>query len=368
MTSRDERIRIAIAEQASEWFVANDESALGAEDAAALVAWFRASPANVKEFLDVTAVARDLHALGTDPDYSVDALVARARADTDIPVRSLASRTSAHTNELPVPRWRFAAVTLAAVLVASLGWLLWDLRLNTPSGAIAEGAALQFQTRHGEQRSFHLPDKSVLHLNTDSAVTVRYGDTERLVVLNSGEAAFDVAHEAKRTFRVLAGTVEIVDRGTSFNVRLNADSTVVTVVEGQVAVVPTPGRRDPQRPVFLIPDQHVRAIEGVLLIANQQVSVTEGQWPVTPSPVDGQRVTAWLHRQIVFDHEPLERVAAEINRYSLKPITIADPALRNLEVSGIFSTDDAEEFVAFLRSLENVRVEVTATEIRVSQK
>jgi ferric-dicitrate binding protein FerR (iron transport regulator) len=29
-----------------------------------------------------------------------------------------------------------------------------------------------------------------------------------------------------------------------------------------------------------------------------------------------QRTTAWLRRDIVFDHEPLEHVAAECNRYT----------------------------------------------------
>jgi len=103
----------------------------------------------------------------------------------------------------------------------------------------------------------------------------------------------------------------------------------------------------------------------VQLGADQQVVVTEGEWPATPIAVDAQRTTAWLHRQISFDHEPLERVAAEYNRYSSKPIEIATPALRSLLVSGVFATDDSDAFVAFLRSLKGVRVEVTETQIRV---
>jgi transmembrane sensor len=94
--------------------------------------------------------------------------------------------------------------------------------------------------------------------------------------------------------------------------------------------------------------------------------VSEGEWPATPASVDSQRATAWLRREIVFDHEPLEHVAAEYNRYSAKPIEIATPALRNLQISGVFATDDTEAFVAFLRSLKGVRVEVTETRIRVS--
>jgi len=89
---------------------------------------------------------------------------------------------------------------------------------------------------------------------------------------------------------------------------------------------------------------------------------------VAPTAVDSQRTTSWLHRQIVFEREPLARVAAEFNRYARKPIEIATPALKNLEISGVFATDDSEAFVAFLRSLDNVRVEETARVIRVSQK
>jgi transmembrane sensor len=68
-----------------------------------------------------------------------------------------------------------------------------------------------------------------------------------------------------------------------------------------------------------------------------------------------------LVERLFADH----RVAAEYNRYSAKPIEIATPALRGLEISGVFATDDTEAFIAFLRSLKGVRVEVTETRIRV---
>ena len=246
--------------------------------------------------------------------------------------------------------------------LASLALFWWNFRPVTREAAPA-AAALHFETRHGEQQTHRLADNSVLHLNTDTAVTVRYSPTQRFVVLISGEADFEVAHDPHRAFRVLAGPAEVVDLGTRFDVRRNADATVVTVVEGRVAVAPShmPGKGGAGSSQSHPPRR-------VQLSANQQVSVAEGQWPATAITVDAQRATAWLHRQISFDHEPLERVAAEFNRYAPKPIEITAPALRTLEVSGVFSTDDPEEFLAFLRSLEGVRVEVTATRIRVSQK
>jgi transmembrane sensor len=105
----------------------------------------------------------------------------------------------------------------------------------------------------------------------------------------------------------------------------------------------------------------------VQLKADQQLRVAEGNWPATPVAVDSQHTTAWLHRKIVFEQQPLERVASEFNRYAAKPIEIVTPALRDLEISGVFAIDDSEAFIAFLRSLDGVHVEVTATRILVSQ-
>lgn len=353
MSAQDRQVRTAIAEQASEWFVLNDEKPLGTEESGTLVAWLKASPVHVEEFLSVAAIARDLHAVGTDADYSMDTLIARARADSDgDQVRWLRSRVSGTVRNSAQTRW-YAMAAGVVVAVAVLALLLWDRTPDNRMRNSTASTALHFETRHGEQRSFRLADNTVVHLNTETALTVRYSQAERLVVLTSGEAAFEVTHESKRAFRVRAGPAEIVDLGTHFDVRLKPEGAVVTVVSGRVAVEPS-SRHNSPRPVELG--------------ANQQVSVAEGQWPASLIAVDASRTTAWMHRQIVFDHEPLERVAAEFNRYAPKPFEITAPELRVLEVSGVFSTDDTEEFLAFLRSLEGVEVEVTATRIRVTRK
>jgi transmembrane sensor len=351
MNSNEEKIRTAIAEQAGEWFVANDEGQLDERDSAALAEWLKTSPIHVEEFLGVSVIARDLKEACTDPEFALEAILARARAE-DAPVQPLRPRVIDAVRGGPRGRWLTAAVAMAACAVLSLGFLLnWNVRQRTEHTSVPDGiTALHFETRHGEQLSRRLADNSTLHLNTDSAVTIRYGKTERLVMLTSGQADFEVVHEPDRAFRVIAGSAEVVDLGTKFDVRLENDSTVVTVVEGRVAVGPSSQDRSPRF---------------VQLSADQQIRVTKGEGPATPVAVDAQRTTAWLHRQIVFDHEPLERVAAEYNRYTSKPIEIATPALRSLQISGVFATDDPEAFIAFLRSLKGVRVEVTETRIRV---
>ena len=361
MISNEEQVRAAIAEQAADWLVANDEG-LDARESAALAAWLKASPVHVEEFLRVSVIARDLREARTDPEYSLETVLAQARSEDDAPVRPLWPRVVAPVSGTPSRRWLTAAVAMAAVLGLSLGLpSLWRVRPVAPVPAPVAATALHFATGHGEQLTRRLEDDSVLHLNTDSAVTIRFSKTERLVTLTSGQAAFEVTHDPARAFRALTGSAEVVAIGTQFDVRLDGDSTLVTVIEGRVAVGPSQmserrGTKPNDAPRYVHVD------------ANQQIRVTEAEWPAAPISVDAQHTTAWLHREIVFDHEPLQRVAAEFNRYAPKPIEIATPALQNLQISGAFATDDTDAFVAFLRTLKGVRVEVTATRIRVSQQ
>jgi transmembrane sensor len=359
MNSNEEKVRAAIAEQAGKWFVANEEGALDARNSAALAVWLKTSPVHIEEFLGVSAIARDLKQARTDPEYSLEAILARARAGDETALRPLWPRLNDAVRRRISGRWLTAAVTMAACAVLSLSLLLsWNMRpiqhLSAPDGT----TALHFETRHGEQLTRRLADNSVLHLNTDSAATIRYGKTERLVVLTSGQADFEVAHEPDRIFRVIAGSAEVVDLGTKFDVHMEQDSTVVTVVEGRVSVGPSPMLE--KRGTNSNPP-----LRFVQLSADQQIRVRQGEGSAMPVAIDAQSATAWLRREIVFDHEPLERVAAEYNRYTQKPIEIATPALRNLQISGVFATDDTDAFIAFLRSLKGVRVEVTQTQIRV---
>ena len=363
MTGNDERVRSLITQQAADWFIAN-RAGLSARERELFAGWLKASPVHVEEYLALSVLAHDLRQAGAGHAGSANELMARAWIEDHRSVEPFWPRFMAGIRELTSSRWQAAALTMAALAMVALGLsLLWRLSPVAHAPAISEFTVLHFATRHGEQQTERLADDSLLHLNTDTEVTVRYDAKERRVTLTAGEADFEVTHESGRPFRVFAGSAEVVDLGTRFDVRLDAGSTVVTVVEGRVAVGLSPmsaggGANLPWQ------GGPTRSVQ---LGANQQVTVAESDWPAAPVAVDAQRSTAWLHRQISFDHEPLERVAREFNRYSHTPIEITTPALRKLEISGVFSTDDTDAFIAFLRSLDGVHVEVTPTRIRVSQ-
>ena len=355
MATNEERVRGLIAQDAADWFIAN-RAGLGARERQSFAAWLKASPVHVEEYLAFAVIARDLRAVCRESPLSLEELFAWAREDTAAPVTSLWPRLAGGLSAAAARSWRTVAVAAVVGVVALAALLvLWRAGPAAHIGTTPEAAAVRFTTAPGEQATRRLPDGSLLHLNGGSLVILRFSEHERRVELASGEADFEVAHAPGRPFRVVAGAAETVAVGTQFDVRLEGTATVVTVLDGRVTVAPTAGSFPGGSPAE------------IPLAANQQLTVVPGEWPATPVAVDAERSTAWLHRQIAFDHEPLERVAGEFNRYSTRPIEIATPALRKLEISGQFSTDDTDAFVAFLRTLKHVRVDVTATRIVVSQ-
>lgn len=342
-----DREQDAIAAQAAEWFVANREP-LDAAQKAAFGEWLRRSPRHEEEYLTLLRLASRLQRASVEPP-SVAALLEEVRSEEAATPISAPRRTPP-ARFLP-RQWLYAA--LAAGIAGVVVLTVRDrIERHPPT---AQVLSQDYLTRHGQQLTQPLADGSLLRLDTDSAVTVRYEPALRQVEIRRGQAVFTVAHDPARPFRVTAGSAQVVALGTQFDVYLQGEVTLVTVIEGRVSVGPSGNAGQPA----------TGGSAPVEVSAGQQVRVVNGLLPAPPSQVDTSRVTAWLHRQIAFEHEALSVVAAEFSRYSPAPVVIESPELRTLAVSGVFNVDDTESFVAFLRSHKGVGVEVTAARIRV---
>jgi transmembrane sensor len=354
VTPSEEQVRAAVAQQAGTWFIANQSGSLEQAERAAFVAWLKASPIHVEEYLGVALIAHDLPAAMDEPDLPLESLLEMARADDTNGVVSLEPPMRVRdlpSKQISKPRiWSFATSTAAIVLVlaASALWWLHDGDLL--------GLPKTYQTAHGEQIVAQLPDGTELHLNTDSSVTVRYTRSERVVEIARGQALFTVARDVPRRFRVAAGDAHVLAVGTQFDVYRKPDVTTVTVVEGSVAVL---AGKAPQPGVTGFPPDAVRVNAGY------QVHVDTRGVSAHPTPVDVQQAVAWLQHEIAFEQRPLGEVAEEFNRYGSIPIEIDDAALRALPISGVFDAYDIDSFVAFLQTLDGVRVERTHARIRV---
>jgi transmembrane sensor len=352
MTPSDEEIRTAIAQQAAEWFIAHQAGPLPEDDGAAFLAWLKASPIHVREYLGVARVARHLPAVGGKPDVSLETFLAQAAALDGDNVVSL-PRPVSETKRPVVRRWSIRAWPIAASLIALAAGILWWAH----DGELF-GIPKTYRTAHGEQNVVRLPDGSVLRLDTDSEATVRYSAKERLIEIGRGQALLEVAHVSARRFRVAAGDAGAIALGTRFDVYKKGSATEFTVVYGEIAVFTG-------QPSWLrgagIPDAVQRVTAGY------QLRVDAGMISAHSVPVDLEQTLGWLQHKVAFEHRPLGEVAAEFNRYGSIPVQIDDEELRMLPVSGMFDAGDTESFVAFLQRLPGVKVERQSTLIRVTR-
>ena len=168
-----------------------------------------------------------------------------------------------------------------------------------------------------------------------------------MVDLLEGQALFHVAKNPTRPFLVSSATTQVRAVGTEFDVYQKRGGTVVSVVEGRVAVL-------------------LRSDAPIFLAAGEQVLVTTTAMQKADHP-NIAIATSWTQRQLEFESASLSEVAEEFNRYNERQLIIEDPTLYDFHISGIFSSSDPASLVRFLRERPGVRVTETASEIRVSK-
>lgn len=347
MNGSQDPLAKALAEQAAEWRARHREGSLDERAQQQFSAWLQASPAHVGAYLEVAALERDVREAARSWAGAFRPLEADRLGD---PV--VAGRFPAAALRPARRRAAFAVLAIAASLFAFTTVMVLTLRDGQRFGL-----PRAYETAHAEQRSWPLPDGSVLHLNSGSRVVVSFDRAERLVAIQRGQAMFRVAKDPARRFRVDAGDTQVIAIGTEFDVYRRPAGTRVVVLEGRVAVVrarSAPGGAAPAPPA-----------DAISLAAGQQIEMSSAAAPPQVTAADLRRTRAWTQRTIVLDAAPLVEVVEDFNRYSHVPIEIEGDDLKRLQISGVFGAYDVESLLEFLRRVDGVRVETTRSRVRI---
>ena len=294
-----------IAEEAAAFVVDDEDASTNPKE---LGAWLASSPQHVGEYLQMSALWEAL----ADPR-------------TDLGAASVSRRAPRRSH------WIAAAAATCLLIIGAAWWLATRPEVH--------------RTDVGQVTSFLLADRSVVFLNADSRISVHYSDTQRRVVLHSGEAVFEVASDVERPFIVVCGTMRVTAVGTKFAVGRRSGETTVTLIEGRVVVAGPLRVADDRASVSLTPGQHLTVKESGI---------------ATVATLDARQVAPWRHRRLVFDSERLADVTAAFNRFNQPPILIEGDALRELRISGVFAANDPDSLLAFLRTIEGVEIETNA--------
>ena len=314
-----------VAEEAAEWLLRLQRGDLSKEQRAQFVDWLREAPVHVKEMLRVSQVDTVLREFDgwqnvapLDPQHSTPVVMLDVARE----------RQQAPRARPRIRRWLPAAIA-AGISVLALG--LWAVR-DFGWGRVETGPA--------ERHELALADGSVVQLAPDSKLRVHLQPDLRRIVLSRGEAFFRVARDG-RPFIVETELATVRATGTAFAVEREGDAVVVTVAEGKVVVQ---GTRSAEAP-------------GVTLAAGQQVTAQRSGRVGAVRSVDSARELAWTIGHLIFDRDSVFDAARRFNRYNTTQLRIADTALGERRISGVFDSSDPQSFAIFLESVFAARVE-----------
>ncbi len=273
--------------------------------------WRRESPENERTFQEMEHLWR-LSALQVldrqiAPPPPVDRIIAEAESRR-------AAATPIRTKSL-VPRklWRWTAVAAAAVVVLGVG-----------VAALFETPEAVFSTGAGQTSTLSLNDGSVVRLGPETRMQVWSGN-HRTVSLD-GTAFFAVASDSANPFLIRTEAGEAKVLGTRFELRADADSLRLVVVEGLVALDAA--------------GQRVEVGKGTMS------RVLTGAPPASPRPADVWDLLDWSEGLLIFQSTPLTEVMAEVSAQFGVAVIVSDSILADRKVTAWFEGETLQEVVA----------------------
>ncbi|ROP60210.1 FecR family protein [Enterobacter sp. BIGb0383] len=231
------------------------------------------------------------------------------------------------------------------VLLLGIGssWQLWHSDTGT-------GLRADYRTAKGEVRQQHLDDGTLLTLNTDSAVDVRFDTRQRLIHLWYGEIAMTTGKDSQqRPFRVRTHDGTLTALGTRFTVHQQESETRLDVHEHAVEVARA---SDPTQKRVVQQGQSLRF----------SASGFEDIQPLN------DEAGSWVQGLLSVSDRPLGEVIATLARYR-RGVLRCDPAVAGLRLSGTFPLKDTDAILNIIAQTLPVRIQsVTRYWVQVSPR
>jgi transmembrane sensor len=364
-----------ISDEAAQWLVEFRTGPVSTSVRREFDAWVRASPEHLRAFIEMALLWRETGALDPQRRLDVEELIARDRRDSKLV--ELTSRRASGEDYVPLsrsgrdapPRAGRRQARRPVRWLSRAGWLAAAASLFV---ALVGGSLLveqilsgrTYSTDVGERRAVNLPDGSTVLLDSRSSLRVDFTATTRQVELVHGQALFSVVHEPQKPFLVRAGATVIRDIGTQFDVKQRPDDTVVTVVEGRVAVLARPPSALPAATPQSVNASSDHRDEPVFVSAGEQVDVAAGSFSPQLVHVSVGSVVAWTRDQVVLESATLTEAAREFNLYSNRKIVAEDLGASPLRLSGVFVTNP-DFLLRYLRERPDIAITETDSEIDI---
>ena len=333
----------AIDEQAAVWAVEAAHGEMTAQSRANLEAWLSADTRHRGAYIRARAWLR----------AAEDAVIATHRAPT-ASVATASLRASDNDNNGITPgAWHRLASRWSGRAVAGGAAVAMSLALLVAVGVPVPGLVTPTETI-ASAKVVTLKDGSVATLGRDAQIQVSLSEGIRKITLLSGEATFEVAKDKSRPFVVRSGDVYAQATGTVYSVRrIGLTGGGVRVSEGSVLVWPRDER-----------DQ------AVLLHAGGTVTLDPGPMATTTeaSRSGSRRLPPPELAQISLDNIPVRSAVARFNRVNSTKIILADPAIGDIEIIGLYRANDPEHFAEAVAAISGAHIERSGSTIVIKMK
>jgi transmembrane sensor len=262
-------------------------------------------------------------------------------------------------------RWLSIAASVLLVAASAIYYTGWDKK-DDLAGVSTERKQenILIQTEPGKRLKKVLPDGTSVWLNGESSVTYNsdFGKYKREIIL-VGEAFFDVAHNAEVPLTVHAEGVNILVKGTAFNVRSYPESGKVetSLIRGSVELT---DQARPDQKIQLKPNEKI-----TIDLDNPETDPTLSRVTLerTKEPVLKAKAhyriealkqsslanvipeVSWVNNVLVFDNEPFGDVIDKMEKWYNVDIQINDPELKQRKFSGVFNNEGIVEALQALQ-------------------
>lgn len=245
-----------------------------------------------------------------------------------------AGMTRQALDRLPEARLQRRQMLRLLALFAAVGTTAWSTRDTLPWQRLMA----DYSTGVGEHRKWTLADGSLLELNTDSGVRLRFDEDERVIELLRGElylaSGTDPDSPRHLPLRVTStfGLFEALD--SCFSVRKDSDGCRLGVTEGSVRMQPRGG-------------------EGGIAQAGETWQLTRDN--VRRLSGSAQDAQAWRDGLLVARAMPLAELLGELSRYRRGHLG-CDPEIARRSISGNFNLNDTDATLRFIAQAYGLRL------------
>ncbi len=266
--------------------------------------------------------------------------------------RHILRHPSARNNTIINKRLVIKVASVAASIALLFGAATSLLVKNSIDNIQREKAVTTVETPTGQKMLMTLPDQTKVWLNSGSILsyTENFNKEDREISLE-GEAYFDVTHNTNKEFIVKTSSVNIVVKGTSFDVSAYCEDPYISVslVEGSVNVTDV-------RNNFLM-----------ALSPNENVRINKNNLQFVHTKNIKDAFPLWTKEQLVFYNVDLFELTRKIERWYGVEIKLIDPVISQKYTFSV-KTESIRELLELFNKITPIEYTINGKEVTIRCK